>query len=103
MLPSCLTKRQPREMRTPKPRKFTTYVAGTSNFIGFLKDCSPRLGVDCISQKGGAAMEIGTKKWHESLSDVGWEVLALAGMLLQASVLAIIIGVVMLVNGTVSR
>ena len=43
-------------------------------------------------------MEIGTKKWHESLSDMGWEVLALAGMLLQASVLAIIIGVVMLVN-----
>ena len=36
-------------------------------------------------------MEIGTKKWHESLSDMGWEVLALAGMLLQASVLAIII------------
>jgi hypothetical protein len=44
------------------------------------------------------AMEIGTKKWHESLSDVGWEVLALAGMLMQASVLAIIIWIVRLVN-----
>ena len=43
-------------------------------------------------------MEIGTKRWHESLSDVGWEVLALAGMLAQASILAIIIGVVMLMN-----
>jgi hypothetical protein len=43
-------------------------------------------------------MEIGTKKWHESLSDMGWEVLALAGMLLQASVLAIIIGVVYALN-----
>jgi hypothetical protein len=39
-------------------------------------------------------MRIGTKKWNESLSDMGWEVLALAGMLMQASVLAIIIGVV---------
>jgi hypothetical protein len=48
-------------------------------------------------------MEIGTKKWHESLSDIRWEVLALAGCLTQAAVLAIIIGVVMLVNGTVSR
>ena len=45
-------------------------------------------------------MDIGTKKWHESLSDVGWEVLALAGMLAQATVLAIIIGIVMLVNRT---
>jgi hypothetical protein len=44
------------------------------------------------------AMEIGTKKWHESLSDMGWEVLALAGMLMQASVLAIIIGVVYALN-----
>jgi hypothetical protein len=44
------------------------------------------------------AMEIGTKRWHESLSDMGWEVLALAGMLLQASVLAIIIGIVYLLN-----
>jgi hypothetical protein len=44
------------------------------------------------------AMEIGTKKWHESLSDVGWEVLALAGMLMQASVLAIIIGIVYLLQ-----
>ena len=47
-----------------------------------------------------AAMEIGTKKWHESLSDVGWEVLALAGMLAQTAILAIIIGLVMLVNRT---
>lgn len=45
-------------------------------------------------------MEIGTKKWHESLSDVGWEVLALAGMLAQTAILAIIIGIVMLVNRT---
>ena len=43
-------------------------------------------------------MEIGTKKWHESLSDMGWEVLALAGMLMQASVLAIIIGIVYLLH-----
>ena len=39
-------------------------------------------------------MRIGAKKWNESLSDMGWEVLALAGMLMQASVLAMIIGVV---------
>jgi hypothetical protein len=44
------------------------------------------------------AMEIGTKKWHESLSDVGWEVLALAGMLMQTSVLAIILGIVYLLQ-----
>ncbi len=43
-------------------------------------------------------MEIGTKKWHESLSDMGWEVLAFAGMLMQASVLAIILGVVYALN-----
>jgi hypothetical protein len=43
-------------------------------------------------------MEIGTKKWHESLSDVGWEVLALAGMLMQASTLAIILGIVYLLQ-----
>ncbi len=43
-------------------------------------------------------MEIGTKKWHESLCDMGWEVLALAGMLLQASVLALIICVVYALN-----
>jgi hypothetical protein len=39
-------------------------------------------------------MEIGTKKWHESLSDIGWEILALAGMLMQAAVLATIMGIV---------
>ena len=39
-------------------------------------------------------MRIGTRKWNESLSDMGWEVLALAGMLMQATVLAIIIGLV---------
>ena len=39
-------------------------------------------------------MEIGTKNWHESVSEMGWEILALAGMLMQTSVLAIIIGVV---------
>jgi hypothetical protein len=44
------------------------------------------------------AMEIGTKKWHESVSDMGWEVLALAGCLMQAAMLAIIIAVVRLVN-----
>jgi hypothetical protein len=44
------------------------------------------------------AMEIGTKKWHESLSDMGWEILALAGMLMQATVLALIIGVVYVLN-----
>jgi hypothetical protein len=44
------------------------------------------------------AMEIGTKKWHESLSDMGWEVLALAGMLMQTAVLAVIIGVVYVLN-----
>jgi hypothetical protein len=44
------------------------------------------------------AMEIGTKKWHESASDMGWEVLALAGCLMQAAMLAIIIAVVRLVN-----
>jgi hypothetical protein len=44
------------------------------------------------------AMEIGTKKWHESLSDMGWEILALAGMLMQATVLALIIGVVYALN-----
>jgi hypothetical protein len=43
-------------------------------------------------------MEIGTKKWHESLSDMGWEVLAFAGMMLQTSLLAMIVGIVMLVN-----
>jgi hypothetical protein len=43
-------------------------------------------------------MNIGTKKWNESLSDVGWEVLAFTGMMIQTTVLAVIIGVVMLVN-----
>jgi hypothetical protein len=43
-------------------------------------------------------MEIGTKKWHESASDIGWEVMALAGMLMQAAVLAIIIAIVRAVN-----
>ena len=43
-------------------------------------------------------MRIGTKKWNESLSDMGWEVLALAGMLTQAAVLAVIIGVVRALN-----
>ncbi len=43
-------------------------------------------------------MEIGTKKWHESLSDMGWEILALAGMLMQTATLALIMLVVMLVN-----
>lgn len=43
-------------------------------------------------------MEIGTKKWHESLSDMGWEVLALAGMLMQAAFLAVIIEIVRLWN-----
>jgi hypothetical protein len=41
-----------------------------------------------------AAMRIGTKKWNESISDMGWEILALAGMLMQASALAIVIGIV---------
>jgi hypothetical protein len=40
------------------------------------------------------AMRIGTKKWNESISDMGWEILALAGMLMQASALAIVIGIV---------
>jgi hypothetical protein len=44
------------------------------------------------------AMEIGTKKWHESLSDMGWEILALAGMLMQTATLGIIMFVVMVVN-----
>jgi hypothetical protein len=44
-------------------------------------------------------MEIGTKNWHEKPSEMGWEILALAGMLLQTSILAIIMMVVMLVNG----
>lgn len=44
-------------------------------------------------------MEIGTKRWHESLPDVGWEVLAFVGMMIQTTVLAAIIGIVMLVNG----
>jgi hypothetical protein len=43
-------------------------------------------------------MEIGTKNWHESLSDIGWEILALAGMLMVTAALAIIMFVVMLVN-----
>ena len=43
-------------------------------------------------------MEIGTKKWHESLSDMGWEILSLAGMLGQASLLAIIMGVIYFLN-----
>lgn len=43
-------------------------------------------------------MEIGTKKWHESLSDIGWEVLALAGMLMVTGLLALIMLAVMLVN-----
>jgi hypothetical protein len=43
-------------------------------------------------------MRIGTKKWNESLSDMGWEVLALAGMLMQAAVLAVIIWVVRALN-----
>jgi hypothetical protein len=43
-------------------------------------------------------MTIGTKNWNESLSDMGWEVLAFAGMMLQTSLLAIIVGIVMLVN-----
>jgi hypothetical protein len=44
------------------------------------------------------AMRIGTKKWNESLSDMGWEVLALAGMLMQAAVLAAIIWLVRALN-----
>ena len=44
------------------------------------------------------AMEIGTEKWHESASDVGWEVMALAGCLMQAALLAIIIAIVRLTN-----
>jgi hypothetical protein len=43
-------------------------------------------------------MKVGTKNWNESLSDMGWEVLAFAGMMLQTTALAVIIGVVMLVN-----
>jgi hypothetical protein len=39
-------------------------------------------------------MRIGTKNWNESISDMGWEILAFAGMLMQASALAIVIGVV---------
>ena len=54
----------------------------------------PRLRI----KPNGGAMEIGTKKWHESASDMGWEVLALAGCLMQAAILAIIIAIVRLVN-----
>ena len=52
----------------------------------------------CASKWMEGAMEIGTQKWHESASDMGWEVLALAGCLMQAAILAIIIAIVRLVN-----
>ena len=39
-------------------------------------------------------MEIGTKDWHESLEDIGWEILALVGVLCLAGAMGLIIFVV---------
>lgn len=45
-------------------------------------------------------MRVGTKKWNESLSEIGWEVLAFAGMLMQVALIAGIIALVRALHRT---